>query len=132
MNLDNFEVTISGIQTQDQNITIITNSSVVESNQTTNVISYDIETTLENSVVDINIENQSIVNEIEVKQENTLLNVDVNIIQEDVSYELLFQNISVSGDVSQVSDNRIKFFDDGFYVPEITLDLVSIYENAKS
>lgn len=132
MNLDNIEVTIEGIQTQEQMITVVDNSNILSTTQISNVVQYDITTQINNTNIDVNLEIAPNISEITLENNQTLLTVDVNIIKEESLYELTFNTISVSGDVSQASNNRLVSYSDGFYVPELTLDLVAIYNAAKA
>ena len=57
---------------------------------------------------------------------------EVNVIKEEKNYEIHFDTSNFSSTVSSDDGNRIsRTVDGGLYVPEIEIDLVSIYEDAK-
>jgi hypothetical protein len=62
----------------------------------------------------------------------TTNDISIDIIKEEKNYEISIETITSTSLVSPNTGNRlIRTIEGGLYVPEIDIDLVSIYEEAK-
>lgn len=128
---DIIDINIEGIQKITTELIVMDNHISVSSDQTLVTNEVDVNVSLETNNIDINVVSSPVINEISIIKEEYPLDVEVNLIHQEDVYELTFETLSISGSVSQVLNNRLVKLPDGLYVPELTLDLVSIYENAK-
>lgn len=123
------EVTIEGIVQNTTEITIPNNTNEIDVSIDISTNDYSVEVVQQNLEVSIDSVTQNNYN-VEISLQDAF---EINLIQENLVFDVIIESNNFATLISSKEYNRLyREIDGGLYVPEMTLDLVAIYEQAKN
>lgn len=122
------EVTIEGIVQNSTEITIPNNTNEIDVSVNLSTNEYLVDVVQQNIEVGIDSVTQNNYS-IEVSLQDSF---EINLIQENLVFDISIESNNFATPISTKEYNKLyREIDGGLYVPEMTLDLVAIYEQAK-